>query len=595
LNDVPDPPAHIVRALNVVRNRFPSNLGSDEGLGEHVRALAVVFAFNDPGLDLDLLPQLLWEPLRAATGKFSGTTGVPGEEPVLPGVLVSLVLGEIGRWKAKGSKYPGWAKKTLPPDLFSALVRELKSRTAERGGRGEREDGAKPTLPPPPLTGLERKLLQDEVRAEGRNLHTEVVEALRRHYFFEDSWAYPILGLAILEAWISMALPVVFYIFFEGTLGAGKTNLLSLVAALTKALSFENVSTAALARTMGAARPGVAVCIDEADVFRGKEIGETLNAMIRQGYKRNAAKYVRWNQDENRAEELPIYGVKFETLRGKLDPALSSRGFHFPSAAPVGEEHYELVLNNLWPDLGDLPERLERWGEKASGAYVDADAESIARSPEFRDRVRSSVRRLGANRDSELFTIAILVCEITGVDLSAELRRAGDVRTLESGNSESGGADETVAVLQDLWLEEGRTGARRIVKEGFRVRQSDLRSRVNVRLAEKGERRLTDVDFAAVRRDLGIKESWLSRPKNQTTWTIPLEDLDRLFKGDEAEAPNRPDPDPSPSLPPLLANQANLTNPTVKDGRVSQVSQVSHPPPPPPRKAPEPLRRDVGL
>ncbi len=65
----------------------------------------------------------------------------------------------------------------------------------------------------------------------------------------------------------SCCLPAVFYLFFGGRFGTGKTNILRLIADSHRRTLLENVSVAALARTITERR---VVCIDEFDVSRGR-------------------------------------------------------------------------------------------------------------------------------------------------------------------------------------------------------------------------------------------------------------------------------------------------------------------------------------
>ena len=101
---------------------------------------------------------------------------------------------------------------------------------------------------------------------EGPQLFADIKETLRAHYYMEEPWHYTMAALFILLSRVALSLPVVFYLFFGGAMGSGKTNALGLIAKLTNALSFENVSIAALARSM---EKGRTVCIDEYDVSRG--------------------------------------------------------------------------------------------------------------------------------------------------------------------------------------------------------------------------------------------------------------------------------------------------------------------------------------
>src|SRR5438477_9859952 len=131
----------------------------------------------------------------------------------------------------------------------------------------------------------------------------------------EEQSHYTIAALFILLSRVALSLPAVFYLFFGGAKGSGKTNALGLIARLTNALSFENVSIAALARSM---EKGRTVCIDEYDVSRGREVDEPRDALVRQGYKRDAAPFVRWAAIRKKKEEIPLFWPKAITFRTVL-------------------------------------------------------------------------------------------------------------------------------------------------------------------------------------------------------------------------------------------------------------------------------------
>ncbi|MCI4329159.1 MAG: hypothetical protein L3J86_06195, partial [Thermoplasmata archaeon] len=182
----------------------------------------------------------------------------------------------------------------------------------------------------------------------GPRLFEAVVASVRGHYYFDSEWHYVLVALFILQARLVKSLPAVFYLFFGGRYGTGKTNILRLIADMTDGVLLENVSVAALARMITA---GKVVCMGEFDVPRGKDLDEVRDALVRQGYKASAAPYMRWNAASREVEEVPIYGPKALAFRGVIEDALQSRGFTIPTASPVGEGGFDLVLRNLFPEL----------------------------------------------------------------------------------------------------------------------------------------------------------------------------------------------------------------------------------------------------
>src|SRR5579864_6171088 len=104
-----------------------------------------------------------------------------------------------------------------------------------------------------------------------------------------------------MQAWAARAeaLPAVFYLYFGGAFSTGKSNVLSLVAALTDGLMLENVSPPALARVI---EKGRTILLDEIDVERGEELDDVMSALLRSGYRRNGPPYVRWNAKDKKPE-----------------------------------------------------------------------------------------------------------------------------------------------------------------------------------------------------------------------------------------------------------------------------------------------------
>src|SRR5205823_8763679 len=121
------------------------------------------------------------------------------------------------------------------------------------------------------VADLDRSWSTPLATASGPELFRDVMGAIRAHYHMEQSWHYVVTTLFVFQAWVTSSLPVVFYLPIAGTRGTGKSNFLSLTAALTNALQFENVSVAAMARMM---QRGRTVTMDEIDKAMGKEQGE---------------------------------------------------------------------------------------------------------------------------------------------------------------------------------------------------------------------------------------------------------------------------------------------------------------------------------
>jgi hypothetical protein len=355
----------------------------------------------------------------------------------------------------------------------------------------------------------------------GPALFRWVVRVLRDHYYMERPWNYRIVALWIFQAHLTRQrpdlLPAVFYLFFPGRLGTGKSKVLRLLARLSEGEFLENVSVPALAHTLA---DGKAVCLDEYDVPRGKEIDEVRDSLVRQGYQAGAAPYRRWDPTRKAFDLVPVFGPKALSFRGSVDAALQSRGFTIESANPTGDGGFALVLANFWPGGGELSARLKEWAQRTVETLSSSELERRAREPAFREVVRSVVRNLGANRESELAAITLQIAEIVGVDLTSELREALTARDVALAGDEA----DDLADLREVLLDEVRSQARLETGEA-RVFQKTISGRLARRRAEYGARPLSNRAFAQLRRDLGVRDSMLRNWRGSLVWVLSEEFL----------------------------------------------------------------------
>jgi hypothetical protein len=366
---------------------------------------------------------------------------------------------------------------------------------------------------------------------EGQRLFEDVQDAIRAHYYMEQPWHYVITALFVFQAWVTESLPVVFYLPVAGPKGTGKSNFLSLIATLTDALQFENVSIAAMARMM---RRGRTVTMDEYDKAMGKEQAEVRDAMLRSGYKASSPPYVRWDPAKKGPDTVEVFGPRAFGYRGTLDDALQDRGFPIPSVTPMGEYGYDFLRKNFWPELGDLPFRLKSWSEGARPGFPPGKLKEIAYSETFEDKVRAAVVRMGANRDSELATVALLVAEIAGVNVLEALNEAGKLRAIESFAASDTDLDDLRQALLEIAgpIQTGILDAAPTV----RLKQAGIRRKFDANRKARNASRLGDGAFATLRREL-IPPEWIGSHGNALFWNVP-----------------------APFLT-TLANQANQANP----------------------------------
>jgi hypothetical protein len=369
---------------------------------------------------------------------------------------------------------------------------------------------------------------RDLVNAEGRLLFRQVRSVLERHYYLSEPWQYVVTTLFVLQAHVVARLPRVFYLYLAGTYGTGKTEFESRIAQLTNGIRLVDFSLAYLARAL---RPGAVAILDEWGSTGSAEQEASKSALIRSGYKADAPPYSRIDGRSGKPLEFPVFGPKMIAYRGKLDDALQSRGFSIPTVKPKGEPGYDLVLANMWPKVGDLQVRLAAWGASACAEYSSDRLEAIAYTAEFRTKVRESVEELGANRDSELVTIALLVGEMAGLDVRAELLAAGELRKASVADAES----EDLPALADSIRETLAAFPKTLDGEPtfIRIRQKAVKDALNRKRSSVGERPVGGKEFASLRRTIGVADGWLRVANGHAlSWTLPmnfLEQLDREY------------------------------------------------------------------
>lgn len=384
-----------------------------------------------------------------------------------------------------------------------------------------------------PLLALD---VEDLFHAESRRLYRETRQALERHYKFEKPWHSALATLFVFQAMVAGALPAVFYLIIKGRFGGGKTSLLNLLAKLAGGLVFENVSVAALAREL---QFGRLICIDEFDVRRPVDVQPVMDSVVRQGYRRNAAPYTRYDAAKRANEHLPIFGPKALTIRKFLDPALEDRGFIISASPVAGDEAYGFVVRNLWSDLGSLPTELGEWGREAQKLYPDTWLRERASEASFTRQVDSVVKAIGANRATELALIALLVSDIVGVDLVSELKEAAELRRVSIGTEDAADLEDLTEVILEAAaiVQKSLTGDATTARVTFR----DLKTRVDAKRKVRSERPIDDGRLSTLLTELGVSESWKVRPKNRVAFDLPVGFVESL-RGEGANPPNTPNP-----------------------------------------------------
>ncbi|MGC2290039.1 MAG: bifunctional DNA primase/polymerase, partial [Thermoplasmata archaeon] len=250
--------------------------------------------FEAPGLALDQAAPWLAQAWKDHRPKAAVAGQPDDKEPVLEGSRRSTLLSRAGRLRDLG----------VGADAILTDLRDFNGRRCV------------PPLPDAEVEALARDVTRRyEPRHEpttvpgtdGSSLFREVREMLERYYKFEQPWHSVLCALFVIQAHLARALPATFYLIVKGRYGGGKTSLLNVIGKLGGGLVFENVSVAALARELA---DGRLVCIDEYDVRRPVDVQPVLDSLVRQGYRRDAAPYTRYDATKHEVERIPVYGPK---------------------------------------------------------------------------------------------------------------------------------------------------------------------------------------------------------------------------------------------------------------------------------------------
>lgn len=411
---------------------------------------------------------------------------------------------------------------------------------------------------------------------QGPLLFERVHETIARHVRFSEEWALELATLWVLEAYLAPSLPSVFYLFFSASKGKAKTTALDLLCALTGGLNASDISVAAVVHWLDE-NPGRAVCIDEMDVKRDAERDSAIAAICRNGYTPGKP-YYRWDPTARRLDECPTYCAKALGFRSKVDDALEDRGFTLPTAEVRGRAGAELVRQNFARDVAGLPALLDRWAAGLNAGPSDVQMRVVIREEMGRDTWIAKVEEvvgtgsLGANRETQLTMVALAVCRAACVDLTSSLQAAFGLRREVAAANTDEELEEAREALDEIL---GSTGTLTKDAQVYSIRQSEFRDRLNARRKERGlPRPLTPSQVASLRNDLGVKPTWLSHPKNKTTWNIPVGELPAVLgRG--------------------VPNPLNQPNPVALDGGVSWVSKVRSPLPEPASSEAQPSADEI--
>jgi hypothetical protein len=358
------------------------------------------------------------------------------------------------------------------------------------------------------------KFQSERPPADSAVLFRDLVETWKVHAYLPNEWEYRVLALFSLQSRLAPRLPRVFYLFMAGTKGSGKTTILDHISEVCRALRFQNVSLPTLARAMGE-RPAPTVAIDEYDTTTGdRGTDEARNALVRQGYKANAAPFKRSEVSGGKVVpvEFPIYGPKALTFHRGVEDALQDRGFILPTEK--GKD-YAYVVRAISPKWADLIPRLDAWGEVARSNLDPARLLERVEALDFQSKVGRVLGTLGASRNAELVTVAVLVAEAAGVDLEVELRDALAAKEREATEN------EWVGVLADLLPPLAHSAPKLEEAPFYVVKQSVVKAELDKARKERRLPPCSATEFAGFRRDLGVRSEWVRIRGKVKYWHMP--------------------------------------------------------------------------
>jgi len=461
-----------------------------------------------------------------------------------------------------------WNKKNDPPMKGKEIVAKVKSAyekeypnigcaqikdsdilgkfcDEERCSRGEKN--------PPEI----KSLSFDDLKELGPRLFEDVKAWLQSMFHFDEPMDATLVTLFVFQTRCYKLLPTVFYLFVMGRAGSGKTCLLNAMAMLGRGVLLGNISVPAMCRELGRGRevelgdsPDLDGCVydlacyDEYDAEGNAERHAAMDEMLRHGYRRDGAPYVRWDVEKNRAIAWNLYTPKVAAANSTVDAALFSRGFRISATSYGEEDGYSILLNNRYPKrVAELNGLLDLWSAGIAQNFRVEDIEELEKSEEHRHRVATVVGNLGLNRQNEHALTCATICHLIGVDITEELRHGVETLSI-AGEENEDDISEFNTVLLDIVANRIPVGAATEV----RIKQSVVRKLLNENRRMTDERPLSNKRFAMIRREAGIRDSWLRSEHHAVVWAVPMEYL-RILRGLA----------PQPPLPPYAGNLGQET------------------------------------
>lgn len=378
-------------------------------------------------------------------------------------------------------------------------------------------------------------------RKIGPDLFKDVKAWIESLFHFDEPMDAALVTLMILQTRVYQLLPTVFYLFVMGKPGSGKTCLLNAMAMLGRGRLLGDITPAAMARELGRGRDAQLDssqpydprnsnafyhlgCFDEYDSEGNRERHAAMDELLRHGYRRDGAPYVRWDMERGKARAYNLYMPKAAAATSTLDPAQASRGFKI-SAVPYEEpDGFVILLNNRYPKgMKELVQRLDEWADAVRQHYTRERVEELEKSSEHAERVKAITGRLGLNRKNEHALTCATIAEMAGIDIKEELQHG--IRTLSTANEEDEDEIEELNVALLSIVEQQRLIQ---AADTITVKQAAVKALINEERRLKNLKPLGNKRFATIYRAAGIRESWVRGRGGKNYWVVPVLHLKKV-------------------------------------------------------------------
>lgn len=316
--------------------------------------------------------------------------------------------------------------------------------------------------------------------------------ALAQHVTFSKPWHYDLVLLWAAQTHFRDILPTqcCVNLAFSGAKSSGKTKATEIALRVADGEMLAGGTPAALIRTFDRAK---AVGIDELDSTLKRY--EDLEGILRVGNKWDALYRVcsPGPGGAQRPVDLKVGGPKAFNYRSDIEDALKSRTYVIEMPRQTNARQ---VVNNLF--LDNPTSTVLRWLGGLCGVAVKKwtrrSVEAHMKDERFVQRLRSLPA--GIARNLETAAVFLLISDLLGWDLDAEVRNAVEAQTDEETTNEP---------IRELLLEMYQE---RVTSHDpdLEIPQSELLGWLNARLDASKAPRLTSRSFARVRREFGFED-----------------------------------------------------------------------------------------